>query len=241
MATYLSKILLWVCLVLFALPASVVKADLINGGFDSPGGDQPAQGLGVNSTFITGWLTVPGYEGTFTGAVEYFHDRSQDPGGYSVELGFYDGSTGLQQTFSTSLNQVYFVTFWLATDPFNGSSPGRLRVSAGGTSMDYTAPLPTGSRCGNGLATTVFLLHFRLEWIDHPPLSKPPQPSWCLAGDRYNQRDRCPRALLLDVDAGRRHGDRAGLLVASAGGVVRRFWRLAGSLPPVLRSVSQSS
>jgi len=150
MATYLSKILLWVCLVLFALPASVVKADLINGGFDSPGGDQPAQGLGVNSTFITGWLTVPGYDGTFTGAVEYFHDRSQDPGGYSVELGFYDGSTGLQQTFSTSLNQVYFVTFWLATDPFNGSSPGRLRVSAGGTSMDYTAPLPTGSAAAMG-------------------------------------------------------------------------------------------
>ena len=104
----------------------------------------------MNSTFITGWLTVPGYDGTFTGAVEYFHDRSQDPGGYSVELGFYDGSTGLQQTFSTSLNQVYFVTFWLATDPFNGSSPGRLRVSAGGTSMDCTATLPTGSAAAMG-------------------------------------------------------------------------------------------
>jgi hypothetical protein len=135
-----------------------VEGSLINGDFNSLGlpPGQSAQALPVNSSFLTGWLTVPGIDGTYSGTVEYFHDRSQDPGGYSVELGFYDGASGLQQTFNTTASQSYVVTFWLATDPFNGTAPGRLRVSAGGTSADFTAPLPTGSSTAMGWQEETF-------------------------------------------------------------------------------------
>ena len=65
---------------LVIMPVTSIQADVINGTFNSPGlpPDQSEQGLGVNSSFITGWLTVPGYNGASDGIVEYVSGLSQD-------------------------------------------------------------------------------------------------------------------------------------------------------------------
>ncbi|MHB8521367.1 MAG: DUF642 domain-containing protein [Limisphaerales bacterium] len=118
-----------------------------NGTFDSPGlrSDQPLLTLfPAGNTFITGWTTVSGYDGTYTGSVEYLVDRSQNPTAYWVEVGYYFGVNAIEQTFSTTPNQPYLVSFSLATDPLNGP-PALLRVSAAGTSADYQAPPRSGS------------------------------------------------------------------------------------------------
>jgi len=102
--------------------------------------------LDPGSTFVEGWTAVRGTNGTFTQFVAYMRDDgnpfggrdSQDPGGYFVELGYFFGMNGIQQTFSTAPNQLYKVIFWAATDPFNGP-PGQLHVSAGQFAGDFTA------------------------------------------------------------------------------------------------------
>lgn len=110
------------------------------------GNPQPREcwkSLGARRTSITGWTSALGYNGTYTGSVGYFAERSQDPGGHSVELGYYNGVNAIEQTFGIAPNQPYLVSFWLATDCCNGP-PAVLRVSAGGASADYQAPPPTG-------------------------------------------------------------------------------------------------
>jgi hypothetical protein len=115
-----------------------------NGSLDVPGvPDGGLLALLSGNTFINGWVTTAGFQGTFSGTVEYLSDRSQNPGGSCVELGYYFGTNGLQQTFTTAPNQDYLVSFWLATDPYNGPA-GILRVSAGGRSADFQAPGGTG-------------------------------------------------------------------------------------------------
>ena len=129
------------------IPVTAIEASVINGSFDSPGlpPGQEDRGLGLNeSSFITGWLIVPGYDGTYSGGVEYVHGFSQDDGGYSVELGAYFGINGIEQAFASLPGQQYLVTFWLVTDPFNGP-PARLRASAGGTTADFLAAPGTGN------------------------------------------------------------------------------------------------
>src|SRR5437763_1036508 len=118
-------------LVFFVIPTPV-EAAFINGTFDLPGlpPGEPAQGISplFMPSFITGWLAVPGFDGT-NGIADYLHDgRSQDPGGYFVELGVMFTNIGLQQTFTSIPNQSYAVTFWLGTRiPF---APNDVRVSA---------------------------------------------------------------------------------------------------------------
>ena len=134
----------WMLLALSA--TSFAQIGFQNGSFNSPGlpSGQPAQALDPSgSTFITGWTTVPGYNGTASGAVEYVGAWSQDPGGYCVELGYYSGVNAIKQTFSTTPSRPHLASFWLATDPFNGP-PAILRVSAAGTSSDYQAPPGSG-------------------------------------------------------------------------------------------------
>jgi len=117
-----------------------------NGAFSLPGPPNGQSALAlpvVGSTFITGWTTAPGFNGAYSGSVEYLGDRSQDPGGCCVELGYYLGINAIQQTFGTAPHQPYQVSFWLATDSYNGP-PGIMRVSAGGTFADYQAPAGSG-------------------------------------------------------------------------------------------------
>jgi hypothetical protein len=125
---------------LVIMPVTSIQADVINGTFNSPGlpPDQSEQGLGVNSSFITGWLTVPGYNGASDGIVEYVSGLSQDLGGNSVELGTYFTFIGIQQTFATVPNQSYLATLWLATNPYNGP-PAEIRASAGNTVANFAA------------------------------------------------------------------------------------------------------
>lgn len=147
MKARLLRIGIWI---LVQLPvASFAQTEFQNGTFDLHGPLQNGDAglFRTGSTYITGWVTVPGTNGTYTGAVGYLRDdgttlpgghHAQDPGGVFVELGQYFGLNGLQQTFSTLPNQPYLVTFWSATDPFNGP-PAQFRVSAGGSVADYTA------------------------------------------------------------------------------------------------------
>ena len=134
---------------LLVIPVASVRADLVNGSFSSPGLNTPEQSVSFGSTLITGWQVVKGYNGGTTGVVEYTSGISQDPGGYSVELGAYFVFGGLQQTFATLPNQAYAVTFWLATDPYNGPQ-AQMLASAGGTTVDFVAPLPTGNDANPG-------------------------------------------------------------------------------------------
>ncbi len=104
-------------------------------------------GTVVVSTNGDNWNVVPGLNGTFSGFVYYFRDnpenavgngyRSQDPGGYFVELGYFLGGNGIQQTFSTDPNQPYLVTFWLGSDV---NYAGQVHVSAGDSAADYSGP-----------------------------------------------------------------------------------------------------
>jgi len=139
--------------ILIALPlTSQAQIGFQNGAFDSPGltNGQPAVPLfPAGNNFITGWTTMTGYNGTYNGSVEYLADRSQDSGGYCVELGYYFGVNAIGQTFSTAPNQPYVVSFWLATDSYNGP-PALLRVSAAGTSEDYQAPPGSGDQRAMG-------------------------------------------------------------------------------------------
>jgi hypothetical protein len=143
---------------LIALPvASFAQAGFQNVTFDLPGHGAPATALfSPGNTFITGWTTVPGYNGTYSGSVEYLADRSQDPGGSCVELGYYFGVNAIEQTFSTAPNQPHLVSFWLATDSYNGP-PARLRVSAAGTSGDYQAPPGSGDQRAMGWLSQSFV------------------------------------------------------------------------------------
>jgi hypothetical protein len=184
---------------LIALPvASFAQTEFQNGTFDLPGlpGNE-AQALFLSgSTFITGWTTVPGYTLTYRGSVEYLGDRSQDPGGYCVELGGYYGTNAIEQTFSTAPNQPYLVSFWLATDAYNGP-PALHRVSAAGTSADYQAPPGTGDQGAMGWQPQSFAftsdnsgsttLWFGNLWgvpaIDTIAVTAVPEPrTWALCG-----------------------------------------------------------
>lgn len=174
------------------MPVASMEADVINGTFDSPGlpPGQEAQGLGVNSSFITGWLTVPGYNGASDGTVEYLNDRSQVPGGYSVELGAYFTFIGIQQTFATLPNQSYLATLWLATDPYNGP-PAELRASAGDTVANFAAAPGTGNlqdlgwqqesflftSDGSGLTTLLLQNTVGVAAVDTISVSAVPEPS----------------------------------------------------------------
>ncbi len=94
-------------------------------------------------TFVTGWTTALGYDGTYTGSVQYIRDQGHDPGGNSVELGYYFGTNAIEQTFTTVPDQWYLVSFWLATNAYNGPS-AQLRVLAGGMWEDFQAPAGSG-------------------------------------------------------------------------------------------------
>lgn len=149
MKTYLVLRVAWILGV--ASTTILAQSSFQNGSFDLPGlpggsaGGIPSPG----STYLPGWLSVLGYNGTFSEGIEYSPNRGQDPGGYCIELGFYDSINAIQQTFETLPNQQYLVSFWLATDPWNGP-PARLRVAANGFSTDYQAPPGSGNESALG-------------------------------------------------------------------------------------------
>jgi hypothetical protein len=142
--------------ILSACFVSVAEAQLIqNGGFEittltpniQPGYHHLA--LGPGNTDITGWVTTHGYNPAApAGVIQYI---SGPQIGARVELGTYQTLAGIQQTFATVPNRSYTISFSLASNPINphlGSA--KLRVSAGGSFADYTAPAPTGNELDLG-------------------------------------------------------------------------------------------
>lgn len=106
---------------------------LTNGNFESPGGGFRSF-LGPQDTFLTGWsVTAP--------SVTYYdrHNDATGEGSHVVQLGYFFSAGGLQQSFATDLNGIYAVSFYLASDPFNGSLPGRARVTVGNIDQIFTA------------------------------------------------------------------------------------------------------
>ena len=87
--------------------------------------------LDAVSTAITGWTVSQGtidYIGTAWQASE--GARSLDLQGLA--------SGGIQQTFNTTIGETYRVTFDLAGNPVGGSAIKEMRVSAGGSSADFS-------------------------------------------------------------------------------------------------------
>jgi hypothetical protein len=140
-------------------PAVLAQPELLqNGSFDSPGlpAGEPARALFAPADpFVTGWTTAPGYDGTYSGSVQYFADRGHDPRGHSVALGYYFGINALRQTIATTPGQDYLASFYLATDPFNGP-PALLRVTAATDSADFLAPPGSGDMAAMGWQLRTF-------------------------------------------------------------------------------------
>jgi hypothetical protein len=135
-----------------ALPLLVLacvsgQADFQNGDLSKWGLPEGFSALAMwpGHTNIAPWEIVRGVDGAFSGSVEYIDAWSHDRGGACVELGYYYGTNGIQQTFDTLPNREFEVTFWLATDPFNGPAAS-VRVSAAGSVADYVAGPGTGNQ-----------------------------------------------------------------------------------------------
>ena len=115
-----------------------------NGSFETatvnPG---PFLQLNAGSTVITGWTVSQGtidYIGTAWQASE--GARSLDLQGLA--------SGGIQQTFNTTIGETYRVTFDLAGNPFGGSAIKEMRVSAGGSSADFSFDITGKSNSNMG-------------------------------------------------------------------------------------------
>jgi choice-of-anchor C domain-containing protein len=118
-----------------------------NGSFETgsidPGGFTT---LGVGSTVITGWTVV----GVSPGTIDYIGTFWQaSEGSRSLDL----DSAGIQQTFGTTIGGTYRVTFDLAGNP--GASPTikNMRVSAGGSSADFSFDITGKSNTNMGWAS----------------------------------------------------------------------------------------
>ena len=110
----------------------VQAANLIqNGSFENGANPGLFQTINAGSTVITGWTVSQGtidYKGTLWQASE---------GSRSLDLsGGNDG--GIQQTFNTTVGETYRVTFDLAGNTFTSPTIKDMRVSAGGSSADFS-------------------------------------------------------------------------------------------------------
>jgi len=103
-----------------------------NGSFETatvnPGTDTL---LNAVSTVITGWTVSQG-------SIDYIGTAWQASNGVrSVELEG-SGNGKIEQTFNTTIGTTYRVTFDLAGNPFGGSAIKPMRVSAVGSSADFS-------------------------------------------------------------------------------------------------------
>jgi len=123
----------------------VQAANLIQNGSFETATVNPGSFLQLDavSTAITGWTVSQGtidYIGTAWQASE--GARSLDLQGLA--------SGGIQQTFNTTIGETYRVTFDLAGNPFGGSAIKEMRVSAGGSSADFSFDITGKSNSNMG-------------------------------------------------------------------------------------------
>ena len=100
--------------------------------------------LGVGSTVITGWTVSQGtidYKGTLWQASN---------GSRSLDLGAGASPGGIKQTFNTTVGGTYRVTFDLAGNPDGNPTIKEMRVSAGGSSADFSFDTTGKSRSNMG-------------------------------------------------------------------------------------------
>jgi choice-of-anchor C domain-containing protein len=111
----------------------VQAANLIqNGSFENGTDPGVFQTLSGGSTVITGWTVSPGSQ------IDYIGTLWQASNG-SRSLDLSGGNAGrIQQTFNTTVGGTYRVTFDLAGNPNASPIIKDMRVSAGGSSADFS-------------------------------------------------------------------------------------------------------
>ncbi len=100
-----------------------------NGGFEVGPGNLGT--LDTGSTAIADWTVS-------RGNVDWSDSWQAADGARSVDLQGQDSSGGVQQLANTETGRRYRLTFWLAGNPDGGDPIKRMRVTADGTSADFT-------------------------------------------------------------------------------------------------------
>ena len=110
----------------------VQAANLIqNGSFENGGDPGVFQTINAGSTVITGWTVSQG-------SIDYIGTLWQaSNGSRSLDLSG-ENAGGIKQTFNTTVGKTYRVTFDLAGNTFTSPTIKDMRVSAGGSSADFS-------------------------------------------------------------------------------------------------------
>ena len=111
----------------------VQAANLIqNGSFEDGANPGSFLQLDAVSTVITGWTVSQG-------SIDYIGTLWQaSNGSRSLDLGAGSSPGGIKQTFNTTVGGTYRVTFDLAGNPNASPTIKDMRVSAGGSSADFS-------------------------------------------------------------------------------------------------------
>ncbi|CCI31578.1 choice-of-anchor C family PEP-CTERM protein [Microcystis sp. T1-4] len=111
----------------------VQAANLIqNGSFENGGDPGVFQTINAGSTVITGWTVSQG-------SIDYIGTLWQaSNGSRSLDLAAGASPGGIKQTFNTTVGGTYRVTFDLAGNPNASPIIKDMRVSAGGSSADFS-------------------------------------------------------------------------------------------------------
>jgi choice-of-anchor C domain-containing protein len=129
------------------IPTPSLANLLINGSFESGSSPGAFAQLPIGSTAITGWqVTRDNVDYVGTGWYPADGSRSLDLSGTT--------NGAIAQTFLTTPGQAYYVTFSLAGNPGGGPSVKSLRVTAAGTSADFSFDVSGRSAANMG-------------WIEH--------------------------------------------------------------------------
>src|SRR5271157_4185829 len=121
------------------------SANLVNGSFEQPGGNDI---LGATGTTITGWTVVAGTN------VDYIHTYfTCSDGVFCLDLDGTPGAGGIAQTFATTSGAAYTVTFDMAGNPGGGPSVKQMRVQAAGQSANFSFDITGHSATSMGWTT----------------------------------------------------------------------------------------
>ncbi|MCA2719617.1 MAG: choice-of-anchor C family protein [Microcystis sp. M169S2] len=123
----------------------VQAANLIqNGSFENGVASDLLQTINAGSTVITGWTVSQGL-------IHYINRLwKASNGSISLHLGAGASPGGIKQTFNTTVGGTYRVTFDLAGNPNASPIIKEMRVSAGGSSADFSFDTTGKSRSNMG-------------------------------------------------------------------------------------------
>lgn len=139
------KILAVISSSLLAVATEAQAAELINGSFEQPGGNN--RPLGANDAHVTGWVT--GVNGLFYTKAPTFGISAGD-GTYYISFGLNGTVVGtLSQTFDTIVGQTYRIDYLLRQQGGVGDLQTLVAEIVGGPSVINTA-LPV-TEWGSGL------------------------------------------------------------------------------------------